>query len=319
MKVALALGLAAVLLTGCAGAPTVAGSAPPATGRASKPAEAGGAVTRAPDRAAKAGAVTKVLTFIEENHSLTQMKAGMPYLYSLAQQYAYADHYTALTHPSEPNYLAIGFGSTMGQISDHRRAQDLPGATVFGQAIRAGKTARVYQESMPSSCDLNAAPPYYPKHNPWAQAVDERSMCAADDVPMGSTSSGRLASDVVAGTLPNVGLAVPNLNNDAHDGSLGDADTWLRGWLATVLAGPDYRSGHLAIVVTADEDDRNSANTVLTTVLHPALNGAHRVVSTPLNHYSLSRLNAQATCTPPLRNAASAPDMAAAFTLPTPC
>jgi hypothetical protein len=56
--------------------------------------------------------VTKVLMFIEENHSLAEMKAGMPYLYSQATTYGYATNYTAIRHPSLPNYLAIAGGST---------------------------------------------------------------------------------------------------------------------------------------------------------------------------------------------------------------
>ena len=54
------------------------------------------------------------------------------------------------------------------------------------------------------------------------------------------------------------------------------------------MAGPDWRAGHLAIVVTADEDDHHQDNLVLTAVAHPSLHGA--VVTTPLSHYSLARL-----------------------------
>ncbi len=62
--------------------------------------------------------VTKVLTIIEENHSLAQMQAGMPYLYGMAQRYAYADNWTAETHPSFPNYLALAGGSTFAVTDD---------------------------------------------------------------------------------------------------------------------------------------------------------------------------------------------------------
>jgi acid phosphatase len=96
---------------------------------------------------------------------------------------------------------------------------------------------------------------------------------------------------------------------------LGTADSYLESWLPQIMAGPDYTSGRLAIVVTADEDDRHSGNVVLTAVIHPGLDGAHKVVATPLTHYSLTRLYDQVLGTPLLRNAASAPDMAAAFGL----
>ena len=116
------------------------------------------------------------------------------------------------------------------------------------------------------------------------------SGCSTRDVPSGTTTSGALINDVNAGTLPNVGMLVPNICNDAHDCSLGTADAWLKGWLPKIMARPDFTSGKLAIVVTADEDDRNSGNKVLTTVLHSSLNGTHKVVSSALTHYSLTGL-----------------------------
>jgi hypothetical protein len=97
--------------------------------------------------------VTKVLVFMEENHSLTQMSSGMPYTFSLARKFGYATNYTAIRHPSLPNYVAIAGGQTYG-ISDDGSpsAHPISGASVFGQAIAAGKTARVYAEGMPSNC-----------------------------------------------------------------------------------------------------------------------------------------------------------------------
>jgi acid phosphatase len=79
------------------------------------------------------------------------------------------------------------------------------------------------------------------------------------------------------------------------------------------MAGPDWLSGHLAIVVTADEDDRTQSNLVLTVVAHPSLHGA--VVTTPLTHYSLARLYSEVLAAQPLGEAAAAPSMATAFGL----
>ena len=48
---------------------------------------------------AGSGVVTKVLVFIVENHSLSQMKSQMPYTFGLAQRFGYATNYTAIQHP----------------------------------------------------------------------------------------------------------------------------------------------------------------------------------------------------------------------------
>ena len=55
-----------------------------------------------------------------------------------------------------------------------------------------------------------------------------------------------------------------------------------------VFAGPDWKSGRLAVVLTADEDDHTQGNKVLTVVIHPSQ--GHHVVGTRLTHYSLTRL-----------------------------
>jgi len=255
--------------------------------------------------------VTKVLIFVEENHSLAQMQSGMPYAYSLAKRYGYATHYRAVTHPSLPNYLAITAGSTFGIADDNPpSSHPLAGATVFGQAWAAGRTAKTYAETMTSNCQLTSSGNYAVKHNPWAYFTAERSRCQSYDVP-----SGGFAADVSAGRLPTVGVVVPNLCNDAHNCSLATADNWFKQQMQAVFAGPDWRAGRLAVVLTADESSGgDTTNTVLTVVIHPS-QSAH-VVSTPLTHYSLTRLCDDVAHAPYLRNAATAPSLSAAFGLP---
>jgi acid phosphatase len=119
--------------------------------------------------------------------------------------------------------------------------------------------------------------------------------------------------DATHDALPDVGFLIPNLVHDAHDASLASADAWLRQQLTPVLESADFTSGKLIVVVTADEDDKHSGNVVLTSVLTPRIH--HKVVTTPLTHYSLTRYIAQVLGVTPLRNGASAPDMGRAFGL----
>ena len=253
--------------------------------------------------------VTKLLTFVVENHSLDQMREAMPYTAALGQDFAHATSYRAVAHPSLPNYLAMTGGSTFGVSDDappSSHTTDQP--SVFGQALSAGKTAKVYAEGMPGNCAPKNSGQYVVKHNPWPYYVSERSSCLQYDVPLPE-----LSKDAAAGRLPNAGMVIPDLCNDAHDCDLSVADDWLRTEIGTVMAGPDWRAGHLAIVVTADEDDHHQDNLVLTAVAHPSLHGA--VVTTPLSHYSLARLYSEVVGAAPLGEAAAAPSMATAFGL----
>jgi hypothetical protein len=257
------------------------------------------------------GAVTKLLVFVVENHSLDQMQTQMPYTWELAQQYGYASNYFGVSYPSLPNYIAMTSGSTHGVADDNSpSAHALEGPSVFGEAISKGRTAAVYADGMPSNCAaVNGGDAYAVKHNPWPYYASERDECQAHDQPVAS-----LDSAVTDGSLPNVGMVIPNMCHDAHDCPLRVADDWIRSELTMILAGPDWKSGHLAIVITADTDDRKSDNRVLTVVIHPSQH-AH-VVTQRLDHYSLSRLYSDVVNAPRLNEAASAPSMSDAFDLP---
>ena len=291
--------LAGLLTAGCGQQTSAAGSSAQVPTRSS--------VALASATTAK---VTKVLVVVEENHSLSQMKRGMPYTFGLAKRYGYATNYVAMTHPSLPNYIAIASGKTYGIHDDaDPSAHRLTGRSVFGQALANHRSAATYAQNMPRRCATTASGPYAVKHNPWAYFVGERRQCRAHDFPMG-----RFGRDVSAGTLPRVGMVIPDLNHDAHDGTLGTADTWFKSVMSKVFAGQDWRSGRLAVVLTADEDDRAHGNRVLTVVIHRSQQ--HHVVTQRLNHYSLTRLYDEAAGLRYLNGARTATSMASAFGLP---
>jgi hypothetical protein len=256
--------------------------------------------------------VTKLLVIVEENHSLGQMKQGMPFTFALAKKYGFATSYRGITHPSLPNYIAIASGTTH-KVRDDKPPADhpLPGPSVFGQAIAEGRTAALYAQGMPEPCATTDTGSYVARHNPWAYFVDERASCRQSDVSMR-----RFSRDVARGTLPRVGMVIPDLDHDAHDGTLGVADAWFESLMTDVFAGRDWQTGRLAVVLTADEDDRAHGNRVLTVVIHRSQR--HHLVSEPLTHYSLTRLYEDVAHLPFLNNAATANSMAEAFGLPVP-
>jgi acid phosphatase len=243
--------------------------------------------------------------FVVENHSLSQMREQLPWTYRLGQQYGIATDFHAMTHPSLPNYLAIAGGSTFGVRDDKSpAAHPLAGQSVFGQVLAAGGTAKTYAEAMPSNCATSAEGRYAVKHNPWTYFVDDRAACSTYDVP-----ATRLPGDIAAGTLPNVGMVIPDLCNDAHDCSLRTADGWLRSWLTDLTDGPDFRAGRLLVVVTFDEDDHDAGNHILTVFMHTALH--HVTIEPRFDQYAVSGLVSRLVGAPPLRKAASATNLEA--------
>jgi phosphatidylinositol-3-phosphatase len=313
-----ALSLAAcTLLTAACGGASRTGE-PRAAARSTNASAGTGTGTPSTGSPTATEAPSKVLVIIEENHSYAQMRAEMPYLFRLSERYGYATHWTAITHPSLPNYLAIAGGTTFGITDDLNPAahdDDIGRArSVFDQAIDAGKSARTYVESMPSSdrCRLDDYPAglasYAVRHNPWTYFPASRSRCRAGDVPLDG-----FAAAARRDALPNVAFLIPNLCDDAHNCPLVAADAFLKRTLPDVLSSHDFSSGRLTVVVTADEDDRHSGNVVLTSVLSTHLSG--KVVSTHLTDYSLTRYIAEVLGVTPLGHGRTAPDMKAAFGL----
>jgi hypothetical protein len=267
--------------------------------------------TAAHSSAVAGKAVTKLLVVVVENHSFDQMRTQMPYTAGLAQRFGYATDFRGVTYPSLPNYLAITSGSTHG-IQDDRSPSKHPldGSSVFGQAVDQGRSAALYADGMPANCAPDdGGDRYAVKHNPWVYYTSERALCRDHDVP-----ATQLGDAVAHGGLPDVGMVVPNMCNDAHDCDLSAADTWISQMMGDVFQGPDWVSGHLAVVITADTDDRKDSNRILTVVVHPSQHS--HVVGQRLDHYSLSRLYSDVVHAPPLGHAADAASMSDAFGLP---
>ena len=299
--------VASLLVAGCSSGHGTSGpSAPAGAARAtgSQP-----AASSAASPVTRTGQLRKILVIMEENHSIQQVfPGGMPYLWSLAQRYAYAPNWSDVSHPSLPNYLAIFGGSNFNDPQDCAPAAGCtyPGPSVFGQALSRGKTAKAYEESMPQPCDQGFVGAYDVNHNPWAYFPSEAASCRANDMPAGTPTAGALAADVRGGALPTVGLITPNLLHDGHDGTLAQADAWLQDWIPVLMSGPDWRSGRLAIVVVFDEGE--TTEQVPFVFMAPRLSGV--TISAPANQYALTRLIDEVIGAPPLRHAGGAANVA---------
>ena len=93
--------------------------------------------------------------------------------------------------------------------------------------------------------------------------------------------------------------------HDGHDGTLTQADTWLRDWMPVLTSGPDWRAGRLAIVVVFDEGE--TTEQVPFVLIAPGLSGVK--ITEPANQYALTRLIDAVIGAPPLRQADRATDV----------
>jgi acid phosphatase len=201
-----------------------------------------------------------VVVVVEENHGPAAAMT-MPYLAQLRREGMTFTDSHGVAHPSEPNYLALWSGSTHGVTSDACPI-DLGTAPSLGsQLLATGSTVAAYAQGLPgagSAACLDGA--YARKHDPLADFAATAG--SAHNLPFSA-----FPQDFDA--LPSVSLVVPDLDHDAHDGSVATADDWLRTELGAYAAwAPTHNS--LLIVTFDEEDGGKSANRILT-----VFSGAH--------------------------------------------
>jgi len=198
-----------------------------------------------------------VVLVVEENHSYSEVigNASMPYFNSLASQYGLATQYFADAHPSLPNYFMLTTGLTetfddnfVGTISDDNVVREL---------VKAGKTWRAYAESLPSPGYIGGdSGLYFERHNPFAYLSDVQndSSQAANIVPFT-----QFAADLGNNALPQYSFIAPNIMDDAHTGTLAQADAWLQTNIAPLIASSAFQNGGL-LIITFDEGDQTDLN-----------------------------------------------------------
>jgi phosphatidylinositol-3-phosphatase len=267
VRVRRVLGIAAMILSTAAvlSVPISAGASGPSSTAGSGAAAAG--VPR-PDH---------VVIVVFENHQQPQVigSPDAPYINSLAQGGANFTESYAITHPSQPNYIAQFSGDTQGVTSDscpHTFTADNLG----NQLVTAGLGFAGYSEGLPSAGYTGCSSgDYARKHAPWVNFSNLD----------GSTNQPFTAFPADFTQLPTVSYVIPDLCNDMHDCSVSTGDTWLQN---NIGAYADWATTHNSmLVVDFDEDDFTAENRIPTVFYgQPVKAGAY---SERIDHYSVLR------------------------------
>ena len=257
---ALAAALGALLVAGCAGNDPVASAAPDF----------------------KQPSFERIVIVVLENEN--EAKAiEQPFLKSLAERGAYLRSYTAITHPSQPNYIAMVAGDVHGITDDGD--YDLDVRHLGDLLEEKGLRWKVYAEGYPGQCRLDTRiGPYVRRHVPFISFKNvqaDPARCAQ------IAPASELYDDVHAGTLPEFALYVPDRNNDGHDTDVEFADRWLGATFSRLLDDPRFMQGTL-LVVTFDESKHSGGDRVYTALYGDSVI-AGAVSDYPWNHYSLLR------------------------------
>ena len=220
-----------------------------------------------------------VVVVMEENHSYSDIigNSSAPFFNSLAGQGALLTSSYGVTHPSEPNYMALFGGSTFGLSADTCPVSEGTTANLGSELLAAGDTFKGYSEGLPSTGSTTCSSGKYArKHSPW---INFSNVPTADSLPFTSfpTSSSGYAS------LPTLSFVIPNLNDVMHDGTIAAADTWLNSKMSAYATWA--KANNSLLIVTWDEDDYTESNQVPTIVVGQSVKtGSY---DETINHYNL--------------------------------
>jgi phospholipase C len=231
----------------------------------------GGAIESGAGDAAAEGAdaeagpfIKTVFVIVMENKNLVQLRtnSAAPYislrLFSIA---AHAEQYynPPMSHPSEPNYVWLEAGDSLGIGDDNDPSVNARTTSdhLTDYLDLAGIDWKAYEEDIDGTvCPLKQIAEYGPKHDPFVFFTDVTGQnnladpyCIQHLRPFTE-----LAADLARDTVARYNFITPNLCNDMHDCAVQIGDAWLEGTVSTIMASPAYARGG-ALFITWDEAD----------------------------------------------------------------
>ena len=234
-----------------------------------------------------------IVVVIEENRGYTQImdkRNSASYIHELVRRGVLFTESYGVTHPSQPNYLALFSGSTHG-ITSNACPNAFDSDNLATRLLDSGLSFASYAESLSAAGDVSCmSGAYQRKHN-----------------PVTNWQGSRLAADVNKrfadfphdfAKLPNVSFVIPDQNNDMHDGSFEAADDWLKTRIAPYV---DWAFKHNSLLIlTWDEDNNYEGNHVVTLLVGPMMKAGtsaqridhYNVLRTLLDFYNLPALGA---------------------------
>jgi phosphatidylinositol-3-phosphatase len=239
----------------------------------------------------------QLVIFENESYGDVIGSAHAPYITNLAKTWANMTDSHAITHPSQPNYLALFSGSTQGVAGDHCPVT-FKTASLGSELIEAGMSFTGYAESMPINGfdGCQAHPDHLPsgylyakKHAPWADFTK---------VPRRDSIVYRQPLNAPPSRFVWI---TPNMCDDMHDCSISTGDKWASENLPNLIAWD--KANHGVLILMFDENDGSPGNqipTILAGNVNPGTYGQN------INHYSVLRTIENIFGVKPLGNAASA-------------
>ncbi|HLJ78255.1 MAG TPA: alkaline phosphatase family protein [Acidobacteriaceae bacterium] len=167
-----------------------------------------------------------VVLLMEENSSYSSVvgSSAWPNLNSLIAQGALPTQYYANSHPSIGNYFMLTTGQILTTDDNSTQVWNVP--SIARQMLAAGVPFRIYAEGISQGYLGGDTGLYVIRHNPFAMLSDIANNPSVANQVIQPFS--QFATDLASGNLPQFSFIVPNVDDDAHDGTPQQADAWLQ-------------------------------------------------------------------------------------------
>ncbi|KAI1422071.1 acid phosphatase phoa [Xylaria sp. FL1777] len=258
-----------------------------ATGTAEVAAAAATAKTLSPTSHVRGKAFDRFAVIWLENTDY-DMAINDPNLAWLAKKGITLSGYHAVTHPSQPNYVASIGGDYFGMQNDDFSQIDKNVSTLIDLLEDKGISWGHYQEDQPYSGfeglawinHANGKNDYVRKHNP---AVSYNANAGVLDRLAVIKNLTEFHKDLANEKLPQWMFITPNMTSDGHDTSVTTAGVWTRTFLEPLLNDRRFMQNTL-VLITFDENETYTAqNKVLGILLGDAV--PQHLVGTTDDHY----------------------------------
>jgi len=228
----------------------------------------------------------KLFIMMFENHGWFQCFHN-DYWIKIARNGLSLDNFYAISHPSQPNYVAQIGGDTLGCADDNNI--NISATNLVDFIENAGISWKAYQEDYIPLAQGNCMPDrvkgkYYRKHNPFMSFDHVRNNLTRCQKIVPAT---QLDIDVTNNALPQFSYYTPNIDNDAHDTDLNFAGSYLQKWLDKFMAIPNFTRNTL-ILITFDEDEYFENNHIYAVLLGQYIT-PNTTEKTQYTHYSFTR------------------------------
>ena len=217
---------------------------------------------------------------------------GDPNLAYLASKGITLSNYFAVTHPSEPNYVASIGGDNFGMDNDDFNQIPSNVSSVIDLLEERDISWSMYQEDMPYSGfegyswvnQQSQANDYVRKHNP---AIIYDANTTPDRLARNKNLT-MFYEDLQAQSLPQWMFITPNMTDDGHDTSVTVAGTWTRSFVEPLLNDTRFMQ-NTTVLITFDENHTyTQQNRVLGILLGDSI--PHELIGTTdsnfYDHYS---------------------------------